>query len=328
MRGILVESLDGPRAARLADLPEPSGAHPRAGGERLLIDVHAAGLSFIDPLQSWGKYQNGVPVPYTAGSEFAGVVLEAPEGGRFAVGDRVAGITWQGALAERCLAVPDFTVKVPDDMSWTKAAALYMNYATAWYAYDRARVEAGEFVLVQGAAGGVGTAALDLAASFGARAVALVSSPEKEEVCRALGAEIIVRVSSEWLSDVRAATEGRGVHVVLDTVGGDRFTDSLRSLRQGGRLVVIGFAGGDIPTVKVNRLLHGNLTVTGITMDNMETEYPGTLALVATAIEGLAAEGAIDPPIGRVWTLDQAPEAMASMAERSAVGKVVVSIKE
>lgn len=328
MRAVVVEALDGPTSARLTDIGEPEGAHPRAEGQRLLVDVHAAGLSFIDPLQTWGKYQNGVPVPYVAGSEFAGVVLEAPDGGRFAAGDRVAGITWQGALAERCLALPAFTIKVPDSMPWTEAAALYMNYATAWYAYDRARIQPGEFVLVQGAAGGVGTAALDLAESFGARVVALASTPDKQDVCRGLGAEIVLPAREGWLEDVRAATEGRGVHVVLDPVGGDRFTDSLRALRQGGRLVVIGFAGGEIPTVKVNRLLHRNLTVTGITMDNMETEYPGTLERVATAVEDLAAAGRIHPPIGSVWPLERAAEAMASMAERSAIGKVVVTVKE
>lgn len=328
MRGIVVEALTGPDAAQLAEVAEPQGAHPRAEGARLLVDVHAAGLSFIDPLQTRGLYQNGIPAPYIAGSEFAGIVLEAPAEGRFQVGDRVAGITWQGALAERCLAVPEFTIRVPESMPWAQAASLYMNYSTAWYAYERARVEAGEFVLIHGAAGGVGTAALDLAATWGARAVAVVSSAQKADLARDLGAEIVIRSSPTWLADVKAATDGRGVHVVLDPVGGDRFTDSLRALRQGGRLVVIGFAGGEIPTVKVNRLLHRNLSVTGITMDNMETEYPGTLRRVALAVEELAAQGRIHPLVGSVWPLEEAGPAMASMAQRSAVGKVVVRVKD
>lgn len=328
MRAIVVRQLTGPLDVEVVDVPEPEGAHPRAEGQRLLIDVAAVGLSFIDPLQTRGLYQNGIPAPYVAGSEISGTVLEAPEGSRFAPGDRVGGIIWQGGMAERALALPDYTVKLPDSMSFIDGAALYMNYGTAWYGYDRARVEPGEYVLVHGAAGGVGTAALDLAASFGAQAVAVVSSDAKEEMARQAGAEIVIRSGEGWLERVREATEGRGVHVVLDPVGGDTFTDSLRSLRQGGRLVVIGFAGGSIPTVKVNRLLHGNLTVTGITMDNMEQEYPGTLQRVAEGVESLAIDGKIRPLVGATYPLERAGEAMASLENRTAVGKVVVTVRD
>lgn len=328
MRAIVVRQLTGPLDVELTDVPEPEGAHPRAEGQRLLIDVAAVGLSFIDPLQTRGLYQNGIPAPYVAGSEISGTVLEAPEGSRFTPGDRVGGIIWQGGMAERALALPDYTVRLPDSMSFIDGAALYMNYGTAWYGYDRARVEPGEYVLVHGAAGGVGTAALDLAASFGARAVAVVSSDAKEEMARQAGAEIVIRSGEGWLERVREATEGRGVHVVLDPVGGDIFTDSLRSLRQGGRLVVIGFAGGSIPTVKVNRLLHGNLAVTGITMDNMEQEYPGTLRRVAEGVESLAIDGKIRPLVGATYPLERAGEAMASLENRTAVGKVVVTVRD
>ncbi|MEI2778277.1 MAG: NADPH:quinone oxidoreductase family protein [Tetrasphaera sp.] len=328
MRAIVVRDLTGPLNVELTDIPEPDGAHPRADGQRLLVEVAAVGLSFIDPLQTRGLYQNGVPVPYVAGSEIAGTVLEASAGSSFAPGDRVGGIIWHGGLAERALALPDYTVKLPDSMTFADGAALYMNYSTAWYGYDRARVQPGEFVLVHGAAGGVGSAALDLAGSFGARAVAVVSSEEKEAVARRLGAEIVVRAGEGWLERVREATDGRGVHVVLDPVGGDTFTDSLRSLRQGGRLVVIGFTGGSIPTVKVNRLLHRNLTVTGITMDNMEAEYPGTLRRVADAVERLAAEGKVHPLVGSTYRLEEAGAAMAALEQRAAIGKVVVMIAD
>jgi NADPH:quinone reductase len=327
VRAVVVEELTGPESVRIVELPEPVGAHPRADGQRLLIEVHAVGLSFIDPLQTRGLYQNGVPTPYVAGSEVSGVVLEAAPGSRFVPGDRVGGIIWHGGLAERALALENYTVKLPEQMSFEQGAGLYMNYATSWYAYHRAPVRAGEWVLVQGAAGGVGTAALDLAEAFGAQAIAVVSSEEKAEAARAAGADEVVRSDGDWLSAVRELTDGRGVHVVLDPVGGDRFTDSLRALRQGGRLVVIGFTGGSIPSVKVNRLLHRNLTVTGITMDNMETEYPGTLALVAQAVETLAADGRIRPLIGRVFPFEQAGAAMRSLEDRSAVGKVVVSVR-
>jgi NADPH:quinone reductase len=326
MKAIVVSELSGPDAALLTDIPEPQGAHPRAEGQRLLVDVHAAGLSFIDPLQTRGLYQNGVPTPYVAGSEIAGVVLEAPTGSSFEQGDRVGGIVWHGGLAERALALPEYTVKLPDSMSFPQGAALYMNYATSWYALHRAAVQPGEWVLVQGAAGGVGTAALDLAKSFGVKAIAVVSSERKEAAARECGAEEVVRSDGPWLDQVRELTDGRGVHAVLDPVGGDRFTDSLRALRQGGRLVVIGFTGGEIPTVKVNRLLHRNLTVTGITMDNMETEYPGTLRMVRDAVEKLAMDGAISPLVGATFPLAESAAALRSLEERAAIGKVVVTV--
>lgn len=326
MKAIVVSELTGPDAAVVRDIPEPEGAHPRADGQRLLVEVHAAGLSFIDPLQTRGLYQNGVPTPYVAGSEVAGVVLEAPPGSGFETGDRVGGIIWHGGLAERALALPDYTVKLPDAMSFAQGAALYMNYATSWYALHRAAVQPGEWVLVQGAAGGVGTAALDLAKSFGVKTIAVVSSDAKEAAARACGADEVVRSGGPWLEGVRRLTGGRGVHVVIDPVGGDRFTDSLRALRQGGRLVVIGFTGGEIPTVKVNRLLHRNLTVTGITMDNMETEYPGTLRVVRDAVERLAMEGAISPLVGATFPLEESPAALRSLEERAAIGKVVVTV--
>lgn len=327
MRAVQIETLDGPDAARLIDMAEPDGAHRRAGGRRLLIDVHAVGLSFIDALQSRGGYQNGIPAPYICGSEPAGVVLEAPPGSGFAVGDRVAGVTWYGGAADQALLVPEYVITLPAGMSYVEGAAVYMNYSTAWYAYDRARVRPGEVVLVHGAAGGVGTAAIDLAESFGACIFAVVSSDAKAEAATGLGAHQIVRSDGDWLQQVRDLTGGRGVDVVIDPVGGDMFTDSLRSLVIGGRLVVVGFAGGSIPTVKVNRLLHRNLTITGITMDNMDLAQPGTLLRVRDGVQSLLDAGRLHPLVGAVFPLERTAQALASMENRTAVGKVVVEVK-
>jgi len=326
MRAVVVADLGGPSSAVLGDVPEPEGSHPRANGRRVLVEVHAAGLSFIDPLQTRGLYQNGVPAPYVCGSELAGVVLQADPGCGIEVGARVGGIVWQGALADRALAVPEYLIRIPDDVPFVEGAAIYMNYATAWYAFDRAGVRPGETVLVHGAAGGVGSAALDLASVFGARAIAVVSSPTKAALAERQGADAVVRSDGDWLRQVRDLSGGRGVDVVIDPVGGERFTDSLRSLRIGGRLVVVGFAGGSIPTVKVNRLLHRNLTITGITMDVMEEEHPGTLQRVRSAVECLVAEGRVHPVVGSVFPLEEAASALALMEERRALGKVVVRV--
>jgi NADPH2:quinone reductase len=327
MRALVVPALDGPASALLADVPEPAEPHPRARGSRVLVEVHAAGLSVIDALQASGAYQYGAPPPYVAGSEIAGVVLEAdPESG-FVPGDRVGSIVFWGGLAERAVVAPEYTVRLPDDVDFDHGAAVYLNWSTAWYAYERARVQPGQTVLVQGAAGGVGTAALDLAEAFGARAIGVVSSNEKERVARQAGASDVVRSDGPWLDHVRELTGGRGVDVVLDPVGGDRFTDSLRALRVGGTLVVIGFAGGSIPQLRVNRLLLRNLTVTGISMDTMDAEHPGTLVRVRDAVQSLLAEGRIHPLVGARYTFDDAGAALVASGEGRTAGKIVVRVR-
>lgn len=326
MRAVVVESLDGPRAAVLKRVPEPVGAHRRAGGRRVLVEVHAVGLSFIDPLQTRGRYQAGVPAPYVCGSELAGVVLEAPADSWVKAGDRVSGIVWQGAMAERALALDEFMVRIPDTMSYVDGAGVYMNYATAWYALDRAACQPGETVLVTGAAGGVGSCVLDLGPSFGVSTIALVSSDAKAATATAAGATHVVRTDDDWLGRVRDLTGGKGVEVFVDMVGGDAFLDTVRSLRIGGRGVVVGFAGGSIPEIKVNRLLLRNLTLTGITMDVMETERPGTLERVRLGVQQLLDAGSIRPAIGATYPLEKAAEALASLEGRTAVGKVVVTI--
>jgi NADPH2:quinone reductase len=327
MRALVVEELAGPDAVRLVDLPEPEGSHALAEGERLLVDVHAAGVAFPDLLQSRGEYQFSVPPPFVTGGEIAGVVLEAPTGSGFAEGDRVASMTIWGAMAERALAVPRYTIRIPDSMSFAEGAAVWLNYTTAYFAIERAAVREGETVLVQGAAGGVGTAALDLLRGMGARSIAVVSGDEKERVAREMGAGEVVRSTGPWLEEVRELTGGLGVGVVLDPVGGDRFTDSLRALDMAGRLVVIGFTGGSIPHVKVNRLLLRNLTVLGIGLDPMDRRFPGTVRRIGDAVQALAEQGGIHPLIGRRLPLEEGAEALRILDRREAVGKVVVDVQ-
>jgi NADPH2:quinone reductase len=323
---LVIEDLSGPGAARIRDVEVPVDAHHRAGGRRVLVDVRAAGVSVIDVLQSYGRYQYGVPAPYVSGSEVAGVVVEADEQSGFAVGDRVAGIVFWGGIAERALIAPEYSIRLPDSVSFAEGAAIYLNYSTAWYAYFRGGIRAGGTVLLHGAAGGVGTAVLDLAAEFGARIIAVVSSDEKAEVALERGAAEVVRSDGPWLDEVKRLTDGVGVDVVLDPVGGDRMTDSLRALRIGGTLVVIGFAGGGIPSIPANRLLLRNLTVTGISMDSMDTQYPGTLVHVRDEVQKLVDAGRIHPFIGARFDFENATDALRSIENRQALGKVVVEL--
>ena len=257
MRALQIAELGGPDALEVADVPEPEATHMLTPGEGVIVDVRAAAVSFPDVLQSRGLYQFKPDLPFVPGAEVAGTVRSAPDGSGLSPGDRVAAFTALGGMAEAAVAPAFMTFALPEPLDFAQGAALILNYHTAYFALKlRGRLEEGERVLVHGAAGGVGTAALQVAKGLGATTVAVVSSDEKEEVARAAGADEVVRSDGPWREQVVERTGG--VDVVLDPVGGDRFTDSLRSLREDGRVVVVGFTGGSIPEVKVNRLLLRN----------------------------------------------------------------------
>lgn len=327
MRANVVRELTGPDGVELGEMPIPAGAHEQSDSGRFLIDVHAAGVAWPDLLQSRGAYQFGAPVPYVPGGEVAGIVREAtPESG-FAVGDRVASLTMWGGLAEQALGLPQYAVRLPDSLSFAEGAALYLNYATACFAAERAAIAEGETVLIHGAAGGVGTAAIEVVRARGARTIAVVSSDAKADAARRIGADEVVRSDGRWLEQARELTGGRGVEVVLDPVGGDRFVDSTRALDVGGRLVVIGFAGGEIPTVAANRLLLRNLTLTGIGLEPFDRRFPGTVRRVSRTVEALAAEGRIRPLVGHRLPFEHGAEALRLLERREAIGKVVVDVR-
>ncbi|MBM7517190.1 NADPH:quinone oxidoreductase family protein [Nocardioides nitrophenolicus] len=326
MRGLVVPRTTGPDAVELReDLPEPEGAHPWAHGERLLVEVRAAAVAFPDLLQSRGAYQHGTPAPYVTGGEYAGVVLEAPPGSRFRTGDRVAGLSVWGAAAERVLAIPRYTVRLPATMSWADGAAFFLNYATAWFTLHRAGFADGESVLVHGAAGGVGTATLDLLRGRAAPSIAVVSSEAKAAVAAECGAEVVLRTDDAWAQQCRDLT-GHGVDVVVDPVGGGRFTDSLRALDTGGRLMVVGFAEGAIPEVKVNRLLLRNLSVVGVALDPWEQRFPGYAPELVAGLEAAADQGRVRPYVGHRLELGEARDALGILDRREAHGKVVIDI--
>jgi NADPH2:quinone reductase len=322
VRAIQVVSLDGPRAVRVADVDEPA-----PGQGEVLLDVHAAGVTFPEVLLSRGMYQLKPPPPFLLGSEVAGVVRSAPADAAVRAGDRVAALCWFGGFAEAAVTTPDMVFPLPDGVTFATGAALPINYLTAHFALNRrARLAEGETVLVHGAGGGVGTATIQYARALGATVIAVASTEDKAAMATAAGAQHTVHPDG-FLGAVKELTGGRGVDVVVDPVGGDRFTDSLRSLAPEGRLLVIGFVGGEIPTVKVNRLLLNNTSVDGVAWGEFALRRPGYLQHQWAALEPLVASGQLAAPIGHQLPLDEAAEALALMDERRAVGKIVLTVR-
>lgn len=321
MRAIHIPRLDGPSVAELVEIEEP-------GAAGVVIEVHAAGVAFPDALQTRGLYQYKAPLPYIPGAEVAGVVRSAPAGAHVAAGDRVAALTLlTGGMAEVVTLPAERVFALPDSVSFEAGAGVLFNDLTVHFALrTRGRLAAGETVLVHGAAGGIGTSTLRLAPAFGAsRVIAVVSTEAKGEIARAAGATDVV-LADGFKDAVAELTGGRGVDIVLDPVGGDRFTDSLRSLDVGGRLAVVGFADGDIPEVKVNRLLLRDLSVVGVALAPYLARYPDLGIRLHREVEKLLRRGALEPIIGGVFPLDRARDALRMLDERRASGKVVVDV--
>jgi NADPH2:quinone reductase len=320
MRAVQVLTPTGPADVVVRDVDEPT-----PGPDDVLVDVHVVGISFPDLLLSKGQYQMRPEPPFTLGVDVAGTVVSGPG---FEPGQRVAGVVPYGGAAERAVIPAVSTFALPDRMSFDQGAALPMNYLTAHFALaERGDLREGETVLVHGASGGVGTATIQVAKGLGARVLAVTSTPRKAEVALAAGAD-----EAAPPNDFRAAamgfTEGRGIDVVVDVVGGDVFTDSLRVLATQGRLLVVGFAAGQgIPEVKVNRLLLNNVDVRGVGWGGYAMVRPGYMQEQWAALLPLMESGAIAPPIGATYDQDGFGRGLQDMDDRLTLGKSVVHVR-
>ena len=328
MRAVQIVDLTGPESALAeVDIPEPEPSHPLTPGEGVVVDVHAAGVSFPEVLQTRGLYQIKPDLPFVPGSEVAGIVRSVPEGSRLSEGDRVAACCLLAAFADVAVA-PDFlTFPLSDELDFAQGAGLILNYHTAYFSLvNRGRLREGETVLVHGAAGGIGTATLQVAKGLGAGTIAVVSSDEKERVAREAGADEVVRSDGAWKDEAKDLSGG-GVDVVIDPVGGDRFTDSLRSLGEGGRVVVVGFTAGSIPEVRVNRLLLNNTEVIGAGWGAFVMGKPAVNREIGDAVEELVDRGFVRPIVGARFPLERASEALQLIDGRGATGKVVLELR-
>src|SRR3954470_19199665 len=319
MRALQITELTGPDSAlQLVDIPEPEPSHMLTPGSGVLVDVHSAGVSFPEVLQTRGEYQFKPDLPFVPGSEVGGIARDS--------GKRVAAMCMIGGFAEVAVAPEHLVFELPDELDFAQGASLVLNYHTAWFCLVlRGRLQEGETVLVHGAAGGVGTATLQVAKGLGARTIAVVSSDDKERVAREAGADEVVRSDGEWKDEVKELSGG-GVDMVLDPVGGDRFTDSIRSLAEGGRVVVVGFTGGSIPEVKVNRLLLGNTEVIGAGWGAYVMSKPKLNREIGVEIDALISSGHVRPLIGARFPLERGAEALELIDSRGATGKVVLDV--
>jgi NADPH2:quinone reductase len=330
MRAVQITELKGPsEALELVDLPEPAEpSHLMTPGSGVIVEVHAAGVSFPEVLQTRGEYQVKPPLPFVPGSEVAGIVRAASDGADVKEGDRVAAFSMLGGFAEVAVAPEWLTFPLSDELDFAQGAGLILNYHTAYFALKlRGRLQAGETVLIHGGAGGVGTASIQVAKGLGARTIAVVSTDEKEQVARDAGADEVVRSDGEW-KDQAKELSGGGVDVVLDPVGGDRFTDSLRTLAEGGRAVVVGFTAGSIPEVRVNRLLLKNTEVVGAGWGAYVMGKPEVNREIGAAVNSMVDDGVVRPVVGARFPLERASEALELIDGRGATGKVVLDVRD
>ncbi|MFT4201039.1 NADPH:quinone oxidoreductase family protein [Gordonia sp. (in: high G+C Gram-positive bacteria)] len=310
----------GPGGLELVDVDDPV-----AGPGQYLIDIKACGVCFPDLLMSQGLYQLRPPLPFTPGTEVSGVVRAAPEGGRYRVGDKVLVFAGIGGFAEQMLAVDEQMLPQPEPLTFAEGAAMGINFQTALFALKlRAHTAPGEVVGVLGAAGGVGAASIRVAKEMGATVIAIVHRKGAEQMLRDAGADEVVQLEDGWGAKVKELSGG-GVDVLIDPVGGDVFDDALRTVAPDGRYVVIGFAAGGIPTVKLNRVLFRNIDIVGAAWGEYIRTHLDVPAMLHDELTEMIGDG-MRPPVDATYTLAQLPQALQDLHEGKVRGKAVVVV--
>ena len=303
---------------------------PHIKKNEVLLDVHAAGINFPDTLIIEGKYQFKPPFPFSPGGEAAGVISAVGENvSHLNVGDRVMALTGWGSCAEQ-IAVPAYNIlPMPDAMDFTTAAAFSMTYGTAMHALkQRGALQAGETLLVLGASGGVGLAAIEIGKAMGARVIAAASSAEKLEVARQAGADELINYQDEDIRErLKTLTKGQGVDVVIDPVGGDLFETVFRSIAWNGRMLVIGFASGTIPSLPVNLPLLKGAAVIGVFWGSFAQRQPQDNVANFEQLFAWYAEGKLKPLVSQTFALEDTAQAINTLAARKAVGKLVIKVR-
>jgi NADPH2:quinone reductase len=320
MKACVVKELSGPSGIVYTDIDDVVD-----DGENVIMDVRAAGVCFPDLLLSKGEYQLKLPPPFVPGMETAGVVRSAPPESGFRVGERVSGFGVLGGYAERVAVPVANVIRSPAELDDAEAVSLLVNYNTMYFALARrAAMRPGDTVLVLGAAGGVGTAAIQIAKAMGAsQVIAVVHREGAADYVGSLGADVVLPLTEGWAQRVREHTGDQGVDIVVDPIGGAAFDDAIRVLAIDGKLLVIGFAAGGIPMVKVNRLLLRNISVVGVAWGEYLNKVPGSAALFAWGLSQLVFLGLKPPPPQR-YPLSEAQAALQCLADGGVLGKLVL----
>ncbi len=323
MKAQILTEETGPSGLTLTDVDDPTPAQGQVA-----VDVKSCGVCFPDLLMSQGKYQLRLPTPFTPGTEVAGVVTSAPDGSGYSAGDRVLVMSVVGGFAEKVVAAPEQLLPIPDGLSFDEGAAMGINFQTAIFALKlRANLRAGETVGVLGSAGGVGVATIAVAKALGARVIAIVHRTGADDMLREVGADEVVALTDGWGDRIKELTGGLGVDVLIDPVGGEVFDEALRQVAPDGRFVVIGFAAGGIPTVKLNRVLFRNISVVGAAWGEYIRTHPAVPGELHTELTAMISAG-MRPPVNVTYPLADLPQALSDLENGKILGKAVIHIAD